>query len=47
LHYCDISDADRACPDCYVDFTHYGPALCREIARVIAQNERIVRSGKR
>ncbi len=36
----DITTADRACPGCYVDFTHYGPALCRTIAQVIVEDLR-------
>lgn len=31
----DISDADDACPDCYVDLGHYNPRLNRIIARRI------------
>ncbi len=39
----DISTADRACPGCYVDFTHYGPALCRALAGVIVDDLRAER----
>jgi hypothetical protein len=37
-HFYDISDADRACTSCYVDFTHYNPRLCREIAVAILKD---------
>ncbi len=36
----DVSTADRACPDCYVDFTHYAPSLCRQIASEILASSR-------
>jgi len=36
----DISNADRAYPSQYVDFTHYAPPLCRAIAEAILKCER-------
>ncbi|MBN2188132.1 MAG: SGNH/GDSL hydrolase family protein [Chitinispirillaceae bacterium] len=34
-HFIDISDTDAECPDCYVDMTHYSPALSKTIAKKI------------
>ncbi|MBI1798822.1 MAG: hypothetical protein HYR73_03960 [Candidatus Eisenbacteria bacterium] len=49
-HFYDISDADRGCNSCYVDFTHYSPRLCREIAVAILKDlprsRRAVRAGR-
>jgi hypothetical protein len=34
-NFYDISDVDADCQDCYVDFTHYNPRLCKLIAESI------------
>jgi hypothetical protein len=44
--FVDLTGVDRVCPGQYVDFTHYGPPLCRAIAQAILAQYGVPREGK-